>query len=82
MKQKLNNNIISIELNVLKRESNASLIVESGLLRYILKKVDRIKYYSEFENKNKINEENWTFIHSNSDINHVHTMNRPGNPGD
>ncbi|AXC74117.1 hypothetical protein DOE59_22755 [Salmonella enterica subsp. diarizonae serovar 48:i:z] len=74
MKQKLNNNIISIELNVLKRESNASLIVESGLLRYILKKVDRIKYYSEFENKNKINEENWTFIHSNSDINHVHTI--------
>lgn len=58
MKPKLNNNRISIELTVLKRESNASLIVESGLLRYILKKVDRIKYYSEFENKNKINEEN------------------------
>ncbi|EAA4710894.1 hypothetical protein DPK85_18310 [Salmonella enterica subsp. diarizonae] len=74
MKPKLNNNIISIELNVLKRESNASLIVESGLLRYILKKVDRIKYYSEFENKNKINEEDWTFIHSNSDMNHVHTI--------
>lgn len=74
MKPKLNNNIISIELNVLKRESNASLIVESGLLRYILKKVDRIKYYSEFENKNKINEEDWTFIHGNSDMNHVHTI--------